>query len=101
MKKKCFLNSLEFFETSENHAVDIVHDIPEGVAKFELKLVYQHLVKKSISIKELCERVQNFNYGYLERKSRMQFSHGACCAIRHLFLEMCKKMILCGICYYF
>lgn len=39
---------IAFFETSENYAADIMHNILE----------------------ELCEWVQNFNYGYPERKNR-------------------------------
>lgn len=47
-----------------------MHDLLEGVVQYELKLVYQHLVKNVLSVKELSEQVQSFNYGYLERKNR-------------------------------
>lgn len=47
-----------------------MHDFLEGVVQYELKLVYQHLVKNLLSVKELSEGVQSFNYGYLERKNR-------------------------------
>lgn len=62
--------SLQLFHTSENYAVDIMHDLLEGVVQYELKLVFQHLIKNSVSVNTLSERILNFNYGYTQRKNR-------------------------------
>lgn len=71
VKRSCLFNTLEYFHTCDNFAVDIMHDILEGVAQYELKLVYQHLVDtKRITMNDLCERIHAFNYGYMERKNR-------------------------------
>lgn len=70
VKKTCLLNSLQLFHTSENYAVDIMHDLLEGVVQYELKLVFQHLFKNSISVSMLSERIVSFNYGYTQRKNR-------------------------------
>lgn len=71
VKKTCLLNTLHFFHTSDNYAVDIMHDLLEGVVQYELKLVFQYLVnQKYLSLESLSQRIQSFNYGYIERKNR-------------------------------
>lgn len=35
-KKMCLLNILNFFHTSDSYAVDIMHDLLEGVVQYEL-----------------------------------------------------------------
>lgn len=70
LKRTCPLNSLQFFHTSENFAVDIMHDSLEGVVQYELKLLLRYFVKDCISSDTLSERIQSFNYGYSERKNR-------------------------------
>lgn len=71
VKKTCLLNTLQFFHTCDNYAVDIMHDLLEGVVQYELKLVFQYLVnQKLLSLETLSQRIQSFNYGYTERKNR-------------------------------
>lgn len=71
VKKSCLLNTLKFFHTSENYAVDIMHDLLEGVVQYELKLVFKHFIdQKLVSSDTLLQRIQSFNYGYNERKNR-------------------------------
>lgn len=71
VKKTCLLNELRFFHTSDNYAADIMHDLLEGVVQYELKLVFQYLVnKKYLSLETLSQRIQSFNYGYIERRNR-------------------------------
>lgn len=70
VKKTCLLNSLQLFHTSDNCAVDIMHDLLEGVVQYELKLVFQYLIKNYISLISLSERIDSFNYGYTQRRNR-------------------------------
>lgn len=71
VKKTCLLNTLNFFHTSENYAVDIMHDLLEGVVQYELKLVFRYLIEqKCVSLEALSQRIHSFNYGYIERKNR-------------------------------
>lgn len=71
INKTYLLNTLQFFHTSDNYAVDIMHDILEAVMQYELKLVFQYLVnQKYLSLQSLSQRIQSFNYGYIERKNR-------------------------------
>ena len=39
VKRSCSLNSLKYFNTCENFSVDIMHDILEGVAQYEMKML--------------------------------------------------------------
>lgn len=71
VKRACLFNTLEYYHTCDNFAVDIMYDILEGVAQYELKIVHQHLVNsKTITLNDLCERILAFNYGYMEIKNR-------------------------------
>ena len=47
-----------------------MHDILEGVAQFEVKLVLEYVQKNFLTAKELAGRIQSFNYGYTERRNR-------------------------------
>jgi len=70
VKRTCPFNSLQFFHSSDNFAVDIMHNLLEGVVQYELKLLFQYLVTHCMSVNSLIERIQSFNYGYSERKNR-------------------------------
>ena len=67
VKKSCLLNSLQYFHTATNFSVDIMHDIFEGVAQFEMKLLLQHLGHNYTTPAEIHRRIQSFNYGRLEQ----------------------------------
>lgn len=65
------LNSLEYFHSTGNYAVDIMHDLLEGIVQYELKLFFQYLIKNGyISMSMLSDRIQSFSYGYTERKNK-------------------------------
>ncbi|XP_030601542.1 uncharacterized protein LOC115791568 [Archocentrus centrarchus] len=70
VKRECPLNALQYFHCSNNYAVDIMHDLLEGVVQYELQLLFQYMVRTSIDLNTLSERIQSFNYGYLERNNR-------------------------------
>lgn len=36
VKRPCPLNALQFFNSSDNYAVDVMHDLLEGVVQYEL-----------------------------------------------------------------
>ena len=59
-----------FLHTSDNYAADIMHDLLEGVVQYELKLVFEYLVDKYLSLETLSRRIQSSNYGYIERRNR-------------------------------
>lgn len=70
IKRKSILNSLKYFNIAENFAVDIMHDILEGVGQYEVKLLFQYLIEYFISKDSLLNRIYAFNYGYMEKKNK-------------------------------
>ena len=72
IKSSCLLNTLQYFHVVENSTVDILHDVLEGVAEFELKLIFHSFVyvKKYFSLALLNSRLSSFDYGYLHRNSK-------------------------------
>lgn len=55
---------------AENYAVNIMHDILEGVGQYEVKLLFEYLMEHFISKESLLNRIYAFNYGYLEKKNK-------------------------------
>lgn len=70
VKRVCLLNSLKYFNIANNFAVDIMHDILEGVAQLEVKLVLQYIEHNFLSADDLAGRVHAFDYGYNQQRNR-------------------------------
>ncbi|XP_056289148.1 uncharacterized protein LOC130205674 [Pseudoliparis swirei] len=70
VKQSCLLNSLQYFNTCEHFSVDIMHDILEGVAQFEMKLIILHVIDQYTTSKEVDRRIKSFNYGYMEQNNK-------------------------------
>ena len=65
LKRDSVLNSLSFYHVTDNKAVDIMHDILEGVGAYEVKLVLNSLIEqKLISPDKLNYRITSFDYGF-------------------------------------
>lgn len=47
-----------------------MHDILEGVAKFEMKLLIHHLIDNYTTRNEVDRRIQSFNYGAIEQSDK-------------------------------
>lgn len=70
LKHNSSLNCLQFFHVCNNFSLDIMHDILEGVAQYEMKLLFEYISESFISKSDLFSRIYAFDYGYLERKNR-------------------------------
>ncbi|RVE61678.1 hypothetical protein OJAV_G00174850 [Oryzias javanicus] len=70
LKRNSSLNSLQYFHVSSNYSFDIMHDLLEGVAQYEIKLLFEYFVEHFISEQNLLSRIYGFDYGFLERKNR-------------------------------
>nr|XP_024657554.1 uncharacterized protein LOC106676865 isoform X1 [Maylandia zebra] len=70
VKRTCLLNSLKYFNTANNFSVDIMHDILEGVAQLEVKLVLQYIQENFLSAEQLAGRIHAFYYGFNQQRNR-------------------------------
>lgn len=60
---------VKYFNTANNFAVDIMHDILEGVAQLEVQLVLHYIQSNFLSADDIAGRVHAFDYGYNQQKS--------------------------------
>lgn len=68
IKQQSILNDLKYFNLGNIYAVDIMHDILEGVAQLEIKLIITYLVsEKILSLREINQRIFSFNYGSIDQ----------------------------------
>lgn len=65
LKRDSVLNSLSFYHVTDNVAVDVMHDILEGVGAYEVKLVLTLLTEqKHMSLDKLNYRITSFDDGF-------------------------------------
>jgi len=68
---ECALHSSKYFHLTSNVVFDVMHDLLEGVIKFELKLVLSHFIAEGyFTVDFFNGRVYNFTYGPLESKNK-------------------------------
>ncbi|KYQ48388.1 hypothetical protein ALC60_12569 [Trachymyrmex zeteki] len=70
IKEPCIWNDLKYFDVTENIAGDIMHDIYEGICRYELGSILNSFIKnKFFSLEFLNQRIKFFNYGIYERNT--------------------------------
>ena len=56
---------MNYFHATSNYVQDLMHDMLEGVCKYDLVLLYKYLASnKYITLDLLNKRLQLLNYGY-------------------------------------
>ena len=72
VKEDSCLNTLKYFHVTENVGVDIMHNVLEGVAPLEVKLLLRHYIydEKLLCLEQSNERIVNFDYGYSNEKNK-------------------------------
>lgn len=65
---KCIFNELNNFHVTSNYSVDIMHDIMEGIAKYDVALFLHNVIyeRKIINIYTLNKLKQEFDFGSIE-----------------------------------
>lgn len=71
LKKDSVLNSLSFYHVTDNVAVDVMHDILEGVGAYKVKLVLKSLIEqKHMSLDKLNYHITSFDYDFTDVGSK-------------------------------
>ncbi|XP_075167495.1 uncharacterized protein LOC142239588 [Haematobia irritans] len=65
IKENSIFNHLEGFHVVENNCIDLMHDILEGVAHYDLAIIFRQICldKKLITIQILNKRIETFDFG--------------------------------------
>lgn len=67
IKENSIFNSIDSFHTTTNYAIDVMHDIFEGVCHYDLCHIIKYCIRMSyFDLERLNNRKQMFNYGELE-----------------------------------
>jgi len=66
--KECLLSELNHFQVTQNYSVDIMHDIFEGVARYDVALFLKYIIydQKIINLRTFNKLKQEFDYGAIE-----------------------------------
>lgn len=72
IKELCVWNTINSFNITTNFSVDIMHDMLEGVCKFDLGMLLKKMINefKYFSIDTLNNRIQTFDYGPIDIRNR-------------------------------
>lgn len=63
IKERCIWNDLKSFHVIENVSCDIMHDVYEGICRYELGAIFNYFINKKIfTLQFLNERIKFFNY---------------------------------------
>ncbi|XP_024879521.1 uncharacterized protein LOC112459573, partial [Temnothorax curvispinosus] len=67
IKENSIFNEIPSFHVVNNNAVDIMHDLLEGVCKYDMILIINYYTTvRMISLHTINSCIQSFNYGYIE-----------------------------------
>jgi hypothetical protein len=69
------LNELSYFHVTTNYALDVMHDLPEGIIPYELQCILPIFVKKGfVTDGELQSLIVNFHYGPADQNNKPPFT---------------------------
>lgn len=65
VKDDCTFNNIISFHFIDNFFVDVMHDVLEGIYRYDVALILRHLIYnlKLITLVELNQRIMSFSYG--------------------------------------
>ncbi|KAF0723633.1 Uncharacterized protein FWK35_00027468, partial [Aphis craccivora] len=70
IRELCVFNQIPNYHVTVNSVCDFMHDITEGVARYDMALIITHLIKdKYFTLKCLNNRIMLFEYGFSEKKN--------------------------------
>ncbi|XP_071832143.1 uncharacterized protein [Apostichopus japonicus] len=72
VKRSCILNTSKYFHVTSNFCPDVMHDVLEGIAPMELKLVLKALIfdEKLFTLDQLNLKISTHNYGFCDQSNK-------------------------------
>lgn len=72
IKEQCVFNRLKSFHVTQNFAVDTMHDVLEGVCKYDIDAMLKKMIfdLNYFTIETLNNRIESFNYGPIDIHNR-------------------------------
>jgi len=66
----CVFNEIPNYHVTVNSVCDFMHDVTEGVARYDMALIITHLIKDQyFTLECLNNRIMLFEYGFSEKKN--------------------------------
>lgn len=70
LNEYCIFNNVPSFHVTRNSVSDFMHDITEGVARYDMAFIIKNLIDlKYITLEIMNSRIEFFNYGVTENKN--------------------------------
>ncbi|CAH0392859.1 unnamed protein product [Bemisia tabaci] len=71
VKEKCVWNDIVGFDVTLNLSLDLLHDVWEGVAGFDVIFILNYLIDfQFLSFDTLCLRISDFDYGLIDSRNK-------------------------------
>jgi hypothetical protein len=70
IKENSVFNNLIDFHVTSNEAIDVMHDLREGVYHYDLLLILKNLIPKYLNVFELNLKLSNLNYPFSQKKNK-------------------------------
>lgn len=71
IKENCIFNQIPSFHVVDNNAVDIMHDMLEGVCNYDMTLIIAYYLHVEVfSLHSLNTYIKSFDYGYIEYRNK-------------------------------
>jgi len=70
LNEYCIFNNIPSFHVTRNSVSDFMHNITEGVARYDMALIIKNLIDlKYITLEIMNSRIEFFNYDVTENKN--------------------------------
>lgn len=95
IKELCVFHEIQSFHVTNNYAVDIMHDILEGVCKYDIGMMLKVMVYNLnyFTIDTLNNRIESFNYGTIDIRNRPPLISND--SLKHGSIKMSASETLC------
>jgi len=95
IKQLCIFNEINSFHVTKNYAVDIMHDILEGVCKYDIGMMLETMIYdlNYFTIDILSDRIESFNYGPINIRNRPPLLSNE--SLRRGIIKMSASEMLC------